>query len=47
MTVTTAPTVSAARWMLWTGRILSFLVAAQLLSSAWFRGTHNRCENWS
>src|SRR5256714_11187408 len=32
--------VSAPRWMLWTGRVLSFLVVAQLLSSAWFRATH-------
>jgi hypothetical protein len=29
------------RWMVWTGRFLSFLVVAQLLSSAWFRGTHH------
>jgi hypothetical protein len=29
------------RWRLWTGRVLSFLVVAQLLSSAWFRGTHH------
>lgn len=29
------------RWMLWTGRVLSFLVVAQLLSSAYFRGTHH------
>jgi hypothetical protein len=27
--------------MLWTGRLFSFLVVAQLLSSAWFRGTHH------
>jgi hypothetical protein len=27
--------------MLWTGRVLSFLVVAQLLASAWFRGTHH------
>jgi len=26
--------------MLWTGRLLSFLVVAQLSSSAWFRATH-------
>jgi DoxX-like protein len=37
----TTPTVSAPRWMLWTGRVLSFVVVAQLLSSAWFRGTHH------
>ena len=41
MLTTTAPAVSAPRWMLWTGRCLSFLVVAQLLSSAWFRGTHH------
>src|SRR5438270_1540356 len=38
---TAAHTVSAPRWMLWTGRVLSFLVVAQLLSSAWFRATHH------
>jgi hypothetical protein len=27
--------------MLWTGRVFSFLVVAQLLSSAWFRATHH------
>ena len=27
--------------MVWTGRIFSFLVVAQLLSSAWFRATHH------
>jgi hypothetical protein len=27
--------------MLWTGRLLSFLVVAQLLSSAWFRATQH------
>ena len=27
--------------MLWTGWVLSFLVVAQLLSSAWFRATHH------
>jgi hypothetical protein len=27
--------------MLWTGRVLSFLVVAQLLSSAWFRATQH------
>jgi len=27
--------------MLWTGRIFSFLVVAQLLASAWFRGTQH------
>jgi len=36
-------TVSAAtpRWMLWTGRVFAFLVVAQLLSSAYFRGTQH------
>src|SRR4029077_16509705 len=37
----TAPTVTAPRWMPWTGRVLSFVVVAQLLSSAWFRATHH------
>jgi len=41
MSIATARTVSAPRWMLWTGRVLSFGVVAQLLSSAWFRGTHH------
>ena len=41
MSVPTVPTVAAPRWMLWTGRIFSFLVIAQLLSSAWFRGTQH------
>jgi DoxX-like family len=41
MSTPTVPTVSAPRWMLWTGRIFSFLVVAQLLSSAWFRGTQH------
>ena len=36
-----ARTVDGPRWMLWTGRILSFLTVAQLLSSAWFRATHH------
>ena len=30
-----------ARWMTWTGRILSFIVVAQLASSAWVRATHH------
>src|SRR3954464_7480722 len=33
--------VSAPRWMFWTGWALSFAVVAQLLSSAWFRATHH------
>jgi hypothetical protein len=41
MSTATARTVSAPRWMLRTGWLLSFLVVAQLLSSAWFRGTHH------
>jgi hypothetical protein len=41
MSTATAVTVSAPRWMLWTGRIFSFLVVAQLLSSAWFRATRH------
>jgi hypothetical protein len=34
-------TNSAPRWMLWTGRIMSFLVVAQLLASAFARGTQH------
>ena len=41
MSNATPRTVANPRWMLWTGRFLSFLVVAQLLSSAWFRGTHH------
>ena len=42
MSTATAPdTVSVPRWMLWTGWILSSVVVAQLLSSAWFRATHH------
>src|SRR6476660_2079527 len=41
MTTATDPAVSAPRWMLWTGRIFSFLVVAQLLLSAWFRATQH------
>jgi hypothetical protein len=37
----TARTVSDPRWMRWTGRLLSFLVVAQLLSSAGFRATQH------
>ena len=33
--------VSAPHWMFWSGWLLSFLVVAQLLSSAWFRATHH------
>jgi hypothetical protein len=39
-TATAAP-VSAPRWMLRTGWVCSFIVVAQLLSSAWFRATHH------
>ncbi len=41
MSSETARTVSAPRWMLWTGWLLSFAVVAQLLSSAWVRATHH------
>jgi len=41
MSTATAHTASAPRWMSWTGRLLSFLVVAQLLASAWFRATHH------
>jgi DoxX-like family len=41
MSTPTARTVSAPRWMLRTGWLLSFLVVAQLLSSAWFRATQH------
>jgi DoxX-like family len=41
MSTVTARTVSAPRWMLRTGWLLSLLVVAQLLTSAWFRATHH------
>src|SRR5712671_7220051 len=41
MSSATARIDSAPRWMLWTGRLFSFAVVAQLLSSAWFRATHH------
>ena len=41
MSTATPRTIPAPRWRLWTGRLFSFLVVAQLLSSAWFRGTHH------
>jgi DoxX-like protein len=41
MSTATARTVSGPRWKLWTGRLLSFVTVAQLLSSAWFRATHH------
>ena len=37
MSTVTARPVSTPAWMLWTGRVFSFLVVAQLLSSAYFR----------
>jgi hypothetical protein len=33
------PAAADPRWMLWIGRILSFIAVAQLLSSAFFRAT--------
>jgi hypothetical protein len=41
MSTVTARAVSAPRWMRRTGWLLSGLVVAQLLASAWFRGTHH------
>src|SRR3989475_12303146 len=41
MSTAAARTASAPRWMLRTGWFLSFVVVAQLLSSAWFRATHH------
>jgi hypothetical protein len=41
MSTATARTVSAPPWMLRTGWLVSLLVVAQLLSSAWFRATHH------
>ena len=41
MSSASARTDPAPRWMLWTGWLLSFVVVAQLLSSAWFRATHH------
>ena len=41
MSTATVPTVSDSRWMPRTGWVFSFLVVAQLLSSAWFRATHH------
>ena len=41
MSPATDRTASAPRRMLWTGWILSSVVVAQLLSSAWFRATHH------
>jgi hypothetical protein len=41
MATATERTVSVPRWMRWTGWILSSVVAAQLLSSAFFRATYH------
>lgn len=41
MSIATARTVPAPRWTLWTGWLLSALVVAQLLSSAFFRATQH------
>jgi DoxX-like protein len=41
MSTATIDTVTVPRWMLWSGRLLSFVVVAQLLSSAWFRATYH------
>ena len=41
MSTATVHTVSVPRWMPRTGWLLSFVVIAQLLSSAWFRATHH------
>lgn len=41
MSTATDRTASTSRWMQRTGWLLSFLVVAQLLSSAWFRATRH------
>jgi len=41
MSTDTARNVSGPRRMLWTGWLLSIVVVAQLLSSAWFRATQH------
>jgi DoxX-like family len=41
MSTATARTIPDPRWMLWTGRLFSLVVVAQLLLSAWFRATHH------
>ena len=41
MSIATARTGYAPRWMLWSGWLLSFVVVAQMLSSAWFRATQH------
>ncbi len=41
MSTATARTNADPRWMLWTGRFLSFAVVVQVLSSAFFRATQH------
>ncbi|WP_243287278.1 DoxX family protein [Geothrix terrae] len=41
MPTETARPVPIPRWRLWTGRVLSFIPVAILLSSAWVRATHH------
>ena len=41
MKTATPGTPSVPRWKVRTGQVLSFLVVAQLLSSAWVRATHH------
>ena len=41
MTGPTERTASSPRWIIWMSWVMSFLVVAQMLSSAWFRGTHH------
>ena len=41
MSTATARTLAAPRWMLWTSRVFTFLMVAQLLSSAFFRATQH------
>jgi len=40
MSTATARSISEPRWMLWASWLLSLVVVAQLLSSAWFRATY-------
>ena len=41
MSIAAERTGSSPRWMLWSGWLLSFVVVAQMLSSAWFRATQH------
>ena len=41
MSTATIPDDATPRWMRWTGWVFTFLVIAQLLSSAFFRGTQH------